>query len=249
MSVLRSSFSILPNSNRFIESYLWKSGFVDWNHLDPVLLEKLGVKYPEWELGIAEAEKAIQEKKIHFFLERLQYIDYWRLFEDFQECFTYVDIETTGLKETDSVTVIGMYSNKTLLQLVKGTREYETFVEDLPADTVFVSYNGKSFDVPVLEAQFQVKLPFPHIDLMNFLHRLGVKGGLKKSEEILGIDRGEFKGMQGYDAVVLWNQYQLTQNQSLLEKLLKYNSLDIENLEVIFAKVYEMFLKKFQLGR
>ena len=91
---------------------------------------------------------------------------------------------------------------------------------------VLVSYNGKSFDVPVIERFFNITLDKAHIDLRYVLNFLGFKGGLKGCESQLGLSRSKLDGVNGYMAVLLWNLYQQTGERRALETLLAYNIMD-----------------------
>ena len=82
-----------------------------------------------------------------------------------------------------------------------------------------------------------------HIDLRYILRSVGLTGGLKGCETQAGIDRGELTGLDGYDAVLLWNDYQRNGNQKALETLLAYNSQDIVNLEILMVLAYNLKLK------
>ncbi len=71
-------------------------------------------------------------------------------------------------------------------------------LEELPAYLrrfpVLVTFNGRHFDVPFLEATFpSLEVPPVHIDLRFLFYRIGLAGGLKRIEEQLG-DRGPDRG-------------------------------------------------------
>jgi uncharacterized protein YprB with RNaseH-like and TPR domain len=109
---------------------------------------------------------------------------------------------------------------------------------------VIVSYNGRSFDVPFIENYFKIRLNHAHIDLRYILYSLGFKGGLKGCERQLGMDRGDLKDIDGFFAVLLWDEYQRTGNQKVLETLLAYNVQDTVTLEKLMVTAYNMKLKQ-----
>jgi len=82
-----------------------------------------------------------------------------------------------------------------------------------------------------------------HIDLRFLLKSLGFSGGLKGCERQMGIDRGDLSDIDGYYAVILWNEYRRTGNEEKLKLLLDYNSADARNLESLLVKAYNMKLK------
>lgn len=58
-----------------------------------------------------------------------------------------------------------------------------------------------------------------------------------------GIDRGELEGIDGYFAVLLWDDYRRNKNQKALETLLAYNIQDVVNLEMLMVLSYNLKLK------
>jgi hypothetical protein len=82
-----------------------------------------------------------------------------------------------------------------------------------------------------------------HIDLRYVLKSLGYAGGLKRCEKALGLDRGDLDGVDGFFAVLLWQEFQQTGNIKALETLLAYNIEDVVNLETLMVLAYNMKLK------
>jgi uncharacterized protein YprB with RNaseH-like and TPR domain len=116
-------------------------------------------------------------------------------------------------------------------------------VDDILNYDLLVTYNGRSFDVPFIENYFKIRLDHAHIDLRYILKSLGFKGGLKGCEIQMGIDRGYLKGVDGYFAVLLWQEYKRFANSKALETLLAYNMEDVVNLETLMTMAYNMKLK------
>ena len=75
------------------------------------------------------------------------------------------------------------------------------------------------------------------------LKSLGFSGGLKGCERQMGIDRGDLKDIDGYEAVILWHDYKRTGNKKSLETLIQYNSADARNLETLMVMAYNLKLK------
>jgi hypothetical protein len=95
-----------------------------------------------------------------------------------------------------------------------------------------------------IEQYFRIRLGQVHLDLRYLLKSLGFSGGLKGCERQMGIDRGELRDIDGYYAVILWQQYMMTGNQKSLETLIEYNSADARNLETLLIMAYDMKLKE-----
>jgi uncharacterized protein YprB with RNaseH-like and TPR domain len=105
---------------------------------------------------------------------------------------------------------------------------------------LLVTYNGSSFDLPVLKSAFPGVdfARFHHIDLRFPLHRLGVKGGLKGAERQLGIGRSEtLDGVDGFMAVLLWRAHRAGV-ATALDTLLRYCLEDVVNLKPLLALTY-----------
>jgi uncharacterized protein YprB with RNaseH-like and TPR domain len=178
-----------------------------------------------------------------YFSKRLPSNQCWRLFPEFRKSTVYLDIETTGLdRYFNTVTTIALYDGQSIKTYVQGDN-LDDFVEDIQQYKVIVSYNGKSFDVPFLEQYFNIRLDHAHIDLRYVLASFGFRGGLKECERQLDMDRGDLKDIDGYFAVLLWEEYQRTGDQKTLDTLLAYNIQDTVNLENLLVTAYNMKLK------
>ena len=107
---------------------------------------------------------------------------------------------------------------------------------------MLVTYNGKCFDVPVIERHFGQRLDHAHIDLRYVLAAVGLKGGLKRCEAQLDIARGGLDDIDGIFAVVLWKAYLRNRDEHALETLLAYNLQDTINLEALMVAAYNLQL-------
>ncbi|MGO9410191.1 MAG: ribonuclease H-like domain-containing protein, partial [Spirochaetia bacterium] len=67
-------------------------------------------------------------------------------------------------------------------------------------------------------------------------------GGLKGCEKTLGVTRRGVEDVNGFMAVLLWEEYNKG-NDKALETLLAYNVADAVNLEILSVKAYNMYLK------
>jgi hypothetical protein len=57
------------------------------------------------------------------------------------------------------------------------------------------------------------------------------------------MDRGDLRDIDGFFAVLLWEDYQQTGNQKALDTLLAYNIQDTINLENLMVTAYNMELR------
>ncbi len=177
-----------------------------------------------------------------FFANSLPTQQYWRLFPEFRKHVAYLDIETTGLGGPDDyITTVALYDGENVFHYVHG-QNMERLPEDLRKYKVLVTYNGSCFDLPFIRGYFGIELEQVHIDLRFLLSSLGYRGGLKGCEKKLGIDREELDGVDGFFAVLLWEEYRKSRNPNALETLLAYNIADTVNLETLMVLAYNMKL-------
>lgn len=148
----------------------------------------------------------------------------------------YLDIETTF---ANTISVIGIYRpDRGTTQLVGGGIRDTALFDALEGITTIVTFNGASFDLPFIRKSLYVDLKqaFAHCDLMYVCRKLGLRGGLKKIETLVGITR-DTVGLSGYDAPRLWQRYETYDNREALRVLLEYNREDVVNLAVLEDKI------------
>jgi uncharacterized protein YprB with RNaseH-like and TPR domain len=239
--MLQNTFIHIQSIGAITEQKLWESGIRDWASINNEVSIPLsaGRKY-YLDKGIAESLKQIQRCNPAYFSKLLLSNQSWRLFPEFKESTVYLDIETTGLdRHYNDITTIALYDGQAIKTYVQG-QNLEDFIEDIQKYKVIVTYNGKSFDIPFIEHYFNIRLDHAHIDLRYILHSLGFRGGLKGCERQLGMDRGDLSNIDGFFAVLLWDEYHRTGDQKALETLLAYNIQDTLNLENILVTAYNM---------
>ncbi|MGV7223067.1 MAG: ribonuclease H-like domain-containing protein [Nitrospinales bacterium] len=242
--MLKNTFLHIPGIGSITEQRLWNSGIKDWD-----------ATFDNTPIPISANRKItiikVIEESIHhldrgnpaFFANLLPSNQCWRIFPEFRELTVYLDIETTGLERNyNDITTIALYDGATIKTYVHG-QNLDAFVDDIQKYNVIVSYNGKSFDVPFIENYFGIQLSHAQIDLRYVLGSLDCKGGLKSCERQLGMDRGDLSDVDGFFAVLLWNEYRKTGNKKALDTLLAYNVQDTVNLEYLMVTAYNMKLK------
>jgi len=240
--MLKNTFIHIQSIGAITEQRLWKAGFRDWDSFSGGIPIPAGRKY-FLEKGIEESKKYLANFNPAYFSNLLPANQSWRLFPEFRDSTVYLDIETTGLdRYVNTITTIALYDGQSIETYVQGDN-LDDFVEDIQLYKVIVSYNGKSFDVPFLEQYFNIRLNHAHIDLRYVLASFGFRGGLKECERQLDMDRGDLKDIDGYFAVLLWEEYQRTGDQKTLDTLLAYNIQDTVNLENLLVTAYNMKLK------
>ncbi len=182
---------------------------------------------------------------IGFFDDRLPAGEKWRLFEAFRNRAVYLDIETSGYDQwNNDITVIGLFDGCRVQTFVNG-RNLEAFEIAISRYDLVITFNGACFDLPFIRRSFPgISLPEGHIDLRFALKKLGHEGGLKKIEKSLGIARSDdIEGVDGFEAVRLWQRYQWG-DEKALSTLISYNNADIMNLEPLMELAYQKMKEK-----
>ncbi|RME31185.1 exonuclease [Candidatus Woesearchaeota archaeon] len=237
MHLVRSSFIMLDRVSTSGEQRLWRAGIHDWDaFLAAQRIPGFGLaRKAFYDRQLLRAEALLQARAY----ERLGLpkSEHWRLYPLLKDEAVFLDIETSG--SYGDVTVLGCWDGETYVAFVRGHNlDKELVREYLSRFRVVVTFNGSSFDLPVLRRYFGNVFPedIIHVDVRHVLARLGYAGGLKSIERQLGITReAALQGVSGDDAVLLWQQYCLTQEGEFLDVLLAYNEADCRNLEPLAA--------------
>jgi uncharacterized protein YprB with RNaseH-like and TPR domain len=239
--MIKRTFVHLPGIGLRTEAQFWRQGLTTWEDFLTVRrISGLGAERLAWLKGLLE-ESLRHLHRPDYFASHFPTGELWRLFHHFRPRTAYLDIETTGSGWWDqAVTVVGLYDGRTMRQFVLGDNLTE-FPGALADIDVLVTFNGSQFDLPVLRAYFHdLTLPPLHLDLRFILARLGYRGGLKRIEPRFGITRApEVAGLNGYDAVLLWQRFQRG-DLTARKLLLQYNEEDVLNLETLMEQAFEL---------
>jgi uncharacterized protein YprB with RNaseH-like and TPR domain len=242
--VLDRSFILLDRVGERTERRIWDQGVRTWDEfIDRDRVSPFSPARKAEADGVLErAKEAFAGGSASFFADRLPGRDIWRMYPTFRDDVVFLDIETTGLSRYSAVTVVGVARAGEFRALVRGrdlTRgELATMLEGAK---MIVTYNGASFDLPMLRVHHPVpQLELPHLDLRYISGRVGLRGGLKHIERTLGLERDrEFAMMSGEDAVHLWHLWERRNNEKALDLLLRYNRADVLNLRQVADVVCE----------
>ncbi|MFM7322065.1 MAG: ribonuclease H-like domain-containing protein [Armatimonadota bacterium] len=235
--MLTATFLHGPGIGGATEKSLWAKGLRSWADFlgaanPPLSKAKAGALRPIIEASV----EALERKDAGWFANILPAREHWRLLPWFGERIAYLDIETTGGMEPDDITVIGVHDGYECRVLLKheDLDEFPSLIRDAQ---MLVTFFGTGFDLPFLRRRFpDLALDQPHVDLCPTLRRLGHSGGLKAIERRLGIPRrDEVDGLDGMDAVRLWDIWRRRRDEEARRLLIAYNREDVENLETLLT--------------
>ncbi len=239
--MLKHTFMHIPRIGYRTEARLWRAGFTCWQDYVERCTSCFVMPASQSAIleGIETAANSLSENNARDFENWLPSAEAWRLYGNFRHRTAFLDIETTGLYPgNDSITVIGVFDGYSAKAFVRGVN-LEDFTDEVKKYSLLVTFNGKRFDLPFIRSVFG---DFPskqgHLDLLFPLRKLGYRGGLKRIEVDVGIEReGALKQVDGYLAVLLWREYKRG-NKAALDTLVRYNLEDVVNLQYLADFVY-----------
>lgn len=241
--MLKNTFCHVPGIGPKTERGLWDAGLLSWDMLLADTDAEIKMSKKRRELLTHHARESVSKLKKRdaaYFDELIPSNQNWRLFEEFQDSVVYLDIETTGLHGgEDHITTIALYDGRSIYTFVRGKNLLD-FAECMEQYELIITYNGKCFDIPFIRDDMRVTLNQAHIDLRYVLASLGHSGGLKACEKRFGLEREGLEDIDGYFAVLLWNEYLRNRNELALDTLLAYNIADVLNLAGLMPLAYNM---------
>lgn len=194
-----------------------------------------------------------------------------RLAEQHPRDFLYVDTETTGLGGAGSMVFLAGVARfdgslLKLRQYLLPAPQYEGgllggFAEDIASAGALVSYNGKSFDLPMLETRYILSRQrptfrsLPHLDLLHPNRRL-FKGTydshrlVRMELELLGFERED--DCPSSEVPERYFRFQRTSDPTHILPVLRHNAWDILSLVALaahLAAVCDDAEFPFQAGR
>ncbi len=234
--MIENTFCILDGIGEKTEKRLWKKGVLTWNDfLNSNTIEFISMNNKKIYDGVLlNLNVELEKGNTKYLSRKIKRREHWRLFEKFKDSAVCLDIETNGFMPDKGgyVTLVGLYNgydykcfirniNLNPLELKKELSNYR----------ILITYFGTGFDVPfLLRTMNGLEFDIPHFDTCFCSRKIGFKGGLKKLEVALGIERAQsVQGMNGYDAVKLWEHYCNGSNEAL-DLLILYNREDTVNL-------------------
>lgn len=240
--MIESTFVFLPGIGHTTERRLWAREIKTWRmFLDsPAVPGMSATRKALHDEGVLDALEQHARDNPKFFANCLKARDQWRLYEWLRSRAVFLDIETAG-GPYGEVTVVGLYGHGRMTSLVRGDTLTEArLCDEISRYDLIVTFFGSGFDLPYLQARFpRLFIDQPHLDLCFAAKQVGLRGGLKHIERMVGIEReGPLQGMDGWDAVRMWTRWRHSRDTAALDLLLAYNEADCVNLESLADLLY-----------
>lgn len=181
---------------------------------------------------LLEAKKQLSLDNSSYFLGKLKQKDNYLLYDYFRDSVIFLDVEADYRKQ---IYLIGIYDGFDIKFLVKNKNLYRDILKQiLNSFKLIVTFNGSSYDLPLIEKQFKININIPHIDLKHFCNKNDLTGTLKEIETKLKIKRP--KHLKG-SPVDLWKTMHASCDEEYFKLLLNYNEEDVINLKFILEKI------------
>jgi len=247
--MITRTFSFLPGIGEKLEKRLWRNNILSW--VDFLAAGSVGFLSAErkyfYDGMLMKAQQNLDRGNFPFFAGGLKHGDHWRLFQLLRGKAVALDIETNGGTPDNGgcVTVVGLCDGFDYKALVKGRNlNKHTLEHELSRYSYIITFYGSVFDLPYLRDTYGLNLAMPHFDLCFSGRKAGLRGGLKRVEELLCIQRDEsVRGLDGFAAVRLWQEAERGSSEAL-ELLITYNRCDTVNLFDLAAIIYERLMAR-----
>lgn len=243
--MIKNTFSIIHGIGEKLEKRLWRSGILTWE--DFVKASDIAFINPDkknlFNEYLSSASRELSCYNERYFASNIKRREHWRLFDVFKGEALCLDIETNGLMPDKGgyATVVGIYNGFDYKSLVRGNGlTPDNLQKEMAGYKYLITFYGSGFDVPFLQRSMpELSFDIPHFDLCFGARKIGFFGGLKKLEVELGFERDEaVRGMDGYDAVKLWEAAREGSSEAL-DLLIMYNKEDTVNLFAMADVLYQ----------
>jgi uncharacterized protein YprB with RNaseH-like and TPR domain len=232
--LLERTLQLSKGVGPYRERDLWARGISSWADFeqaaarDVVMNARLDRELLD---GIATARARLSKRELEALAAMVPEREHWRLYPYFAKQAAFLDVEADG---DGALTVAGVMDDHGVATFIRGRNLHELPVR-LANSEVWVTFNGGSFDLPVLRKNFEgLAVPKVHLDLKVILRKVRQQGGLKEIEERLGLGRPpHLKGVKGLDAIRLWREHMARLDPAPLRVLVEYNLYDAINLRTL----------------
>lgn len=251
--MLQSTFQLGPKLGPAREKALWTCGIARWEDYwgspdataTPAPRAPGSGRPPAFDpvlrAAIDEAAAAFAARDLERLAILLPSGEHWRLFGELGADAAYLDIETSDdVVGYEGISAIGVHDRQGL-HLFLADRDLHRFPEVARGWSMLVTFNGLSFDEPILRRAFpDWRPPAIHVDLRHVLGRLGHRGTLKQLEERLGLHLARpehLRALNASGASALFRRGR-DGDREALRRFAEYNLYDAIGLRTLMAFAY-----------
>jgi uncharacterized protein YprB with RNaseH-like and TPR domain len=242
--MIESSFQLARGVGARRERELWRAGVAHWDDLPPPPAVAALAPRTDRALraAIDSARAALAARDADRVAALLPAREHWRLYAAFAADAAYLDIETSDdVIGHAGISAIGVLDAHGPRQFLAG-RDLDDFPAAARAWPLLVTFNGGSFDLPILRRAFpDWEPPRAHVDLRHIMPRLGLPGGLKSLERrlpLLHLRRPpHLDGLDGWDTGSMFRRGRQGDREAL-RRFAEYNLYDTVNLRTLMAWAY-----------
>jgi hypothetical protein len=249
--MLASTFQLLPGIGPGKERALWKQGIGCWTDLlDGAPSGLSRATDGALRAAVSDAQAALARADAEHLAGMLPPGERWRMFGEFGDGAAYLDIETGDDDVAFAgISAIGIFDRDGPRIFLAG-RDLHLFPLVARGYSLLVTFNGSSFDVPILRQAFpEWAPPACHLDLRHLLARVGHHGGLKsiEREQVLRDLRlarpPHLARLGGWDAGWLWRRGRGRRgDRDALRLFAEYNLHDVIHLRTLIAYAYNALI-------
>lgn len=243
--MLQSTFQLAPGIGPARERSLWARGIAEWDDLPASPSVAVSKRQdPALRAAVDDAREALARGDADALAAMLPSGEHWRMFPAFGGDAAYLDIETGDDDVAFAgISAIGWFDRQGPRIFLAG-RDLHEFPFVARDCSMLVTFNGLSFDVPILCRAFpHWTPPRCHVDLRHVLARAGHDGGLKAIERSLHelhlARPAHLAGVDGWDAGWLWRRGRGRHgDRQALRLFAEYNLHDVIHLRTLIAYAY-----------
>jgi uncharacterized protein len=242
-AVIERSFVMLPGVGVRKERSMWDQGISSWQKLlgaeriAGISARRLD-ELKEASRGIMEMRSAERAKDVGALLPPRER---WRLLGAWDDSFAALDVEAVRSGASFVPVIVSLKRGRQNPRtLVRGDDlSWRTLKEHLSDIDFLVTFNGSSFDLPLLKGNgYDIDAPL-HLDLRGYCRRARLPGGLKEIERRIGIGRSrELEFSTSEQVSYLWRAWENSGNKNALDLLIRYNQQDVDSLPHLAGCIY-----------
>ena len=234
--VIRRTLQLVPGIGPWREKDAWARGLETWDTVRTGGAAVLGKKlHAELLAGIERTEEALDRSDLAALARLVPAREHWRLWPLVADEALCLDIEADGVGERQRPTVAGCLDAHGLATFIDGRNLRRAARNGWASARVWVTFNGASFDLPVLRHAFP-GLPGRCSTWTSSRSAGASVWGAGSSRPRTGWGSPglrHLRGRSGMDAVLLWRAYHATGDIEALRFLVEYNLYDAFQLRAV----------------